>query len=110
MLLSDSTNKLYIVVNQNLSEGAKIAQSIHAFRMFLEKHSEIERAWYESSNCIVVLSIKDTKALEQLIFEARYYKIRLSVFREPDSPAEITAIALEPSAKTKQILRHLSTV
>lgn len=100
--------KLYIVVRQDLSPGAQIAQSIHAFREFVEHHYEIETTWYSKSNVIVVLGVSDEQDLHRLSVEAFNKGISRAEFREPDMMMSLTAVAFEPTPESSYFLSHLS--
>jgi len=99
--------KLYIVVRQDISPGAQIAQSLHAFREYIEQHPECERRWYQNSNTIVVLGCHDQIELEELIHGAIQRNIKSSPFKEPDWDNELTACAFEPGSKTGDYLARL---
>jgi len=100
-------NKLYIVVREDLSIGAQMAQSLHAFREFLELHPELERTWYKESNTIVVLAAQDESHLNDICFHANNKQIKHAKFFEPDFENALTAIAFEPSVDTKDLLSKL---
>jgi len=99
--------KLYIIVRGNLSPGYQTAQSIHAFREFVEHHPEVEKDWYSKSNTIVVLKCRDEEELSVLWVMSRNLKIPGSLFKEPDLNDSLTAIALAPGQVTSQFLSHL---
>jgi len=100
--------KLYIVVRQDLSSGAQIAQSIHAFREFVEHHYDAEAQWYSKSNIIVVLGVSDEQELLILSSEAFKQGISRAEFREPDMMMSLTAVAFEPTSEVSFFLSHLS--
>lgn len=99
--------KLYIVVRNDLGPGAQIAQSVHAFREFIEEHRETEKTWYQESNTIVILAVKDEPELKSLMATCSDLRLPCSSFREPDRNNEFTAIAIGPSEITSKILAHL---
>jgi peptidyl-tRNA hydrolase len=94
-MLSDS--KLYIIVRADLPPGAQAAQACHAFRQFQEQHAELERAWFLTSNNLVLLQAPDERALDRLVGQARQQGIPYAVFLEPDFAGSMTAITLAPS-------------
>jgi len=100
--------KLYIVVRQDLTPGAQIAQSIHAFREYIEEHYESEAKWYALSNTIVVLGVANERELRELSELAFREKILKAEFREPAMIMSLTAVAFEPCLRTSQFLAHLS--
>lgn len=99
--------KLYVVVREDLSPGAQMAQSLHAFREFVEHHQEVEREWYSTSNTIVILGVPGEGDLYGLIHTASDLNVKYSSFREPDMEDELTALAFEPGEKTSEMLKYL---
>lgn len=99
--------KLYIVVRQDLAPGYQIAQSLHAFREYIEHHPECERNWYKNSNTIAILGCEDEEDLISLMGLAEGRGIKLAPFYEPDLEDALTACAFEPGQKTTQFLSHL---
>lgn len=99
--------KLYIVVREDLSPGAQTAQSLHAFREFIEYYPEIEKDWYKTSNTIVVLGCENEHALAYLRLGAVERGIKFSIFREPDMDNSMTAITFQPGSKTSEYLANL---
>lgn len=97
--------KLYIVVRQDLRPGSQIAQAIHAFREYVEKHPESEREWYSNSNTIVVLGCNDEQELWHLWKNAPGFAAE---FREPDFDDELTAVAFQPGNESALYLSHLN--
>jgi peptidyl-tRNA hydrolase len=91
--------KLYIVVRGDLSPGLRAAQACHAQRLFVEEHPEVDRDWYENSNTIVILEVRDIDELMDLAFDLDARNIRFSQFDEPDLQNEPTAIAVAPEGK-----------
>lgn len=108
-LSSPAIEKLYVVVRQDLSPGAQIAQSLHAFREFVREHPENESKWYTGSNTIVILGVDSEYDLRKLVHEARKENLKVSTFEEPDFQFSLTAATFEPGAKTSQFLSHLKT-
>lgn len=99
--------KLYVVVRQDLMPGAQIAQSLHAFREYIEHHPECERYWYKNSNTIAILGCENEEELLSLMNTAEGRNIKLAPFREPDMKDSLTACAFEPGLKTSSFLSHL---
>lgn len=99
--------KLYVVVRGDLKPGLMLAQSCHAAVGFRHEHEDVAKQWIEESNYIVVLSVKNEDELYSLICKAKTLNIKVSIFREPDINNEITAIALAPGEKTKEICSKL---
>lgn len=99
--------KLYIVVRSDLSPGAQMAQSVHAFREFVEEHPEIEYDWYKNSNTIVILAANDEQHLMELEQAGKSLGLKISKFREPDMNHQVTSIVFEPGQKTSEFLSTL---
>lgn len=89
------TDKLYIIVDQRLRPGAKMAQACHAMRAFADQHPEIEKAWFANSNNIVILQVEDLNDLADFLDSEGYAVAR---FHEPDFDNRLTALAVEPNA------------
>lgn len=96
-----------MVTRADLSAGYQAVQSAHAAIQFNFEHADISRQWFEQSNYLGLLSVNNEFELHQLIERAVAQDIKLSVFREPDVDNEVTAIALEPGAKTKKLCSNL---
>jgi len=90
-----------------LSPGYQAVQSCHAMRQFTEEHPEIDKQWFKSSNYIVLLSVENEEALENLIAIASIKNVRLAIFREPDIGDQITAIAFEPGEQSRRLCSRL---
>jgi hypothetical protein len=76
-------------------------------RQFTEEHPEIDKQWFKSSNYIVLLSVENEEALENLIAIASIKNVRLAIFREPDIGDQITAIAFEPGEQSRRLCSRL---
>lgn len=100
-------DKLYVIVRGDIPPGLQIAQSCHVCFEFQKNHIELTKLWNEESNYIVILSCKDEEAINKLIHKAERKNIRFSIFREPDLDNQITAIALEPTKRSKRICSSL---
>jgi peptidyl-tRNA hydrolase len=80
---------------------------MHALRQFTAEHPEIDRVWFEQSNYLGLLSVKNEEELHRLIEQAAEHGIHHSIFREPDIDNQITAIALSPGPKSKKLCSRL---
>jgi hypothetical protein len=80
---------------------------MHALRQFTADHPEIDKLWFEQSNYLGLLSVKNEYELHILIQRAMQNNIRFSVFKEPDIEDQVTAIALEPGPLTKKLCSSL---
>lgn len=76
-------------------------------RQFTFDHPDIDQKWFERSNYLAVLSVKNEQELLNLIDKANKKGIRFSIFFEPDLKYEITAIALEPGRESKKLCSGL---
>ncbi len=102
-----STDKLYLVTRKDISPGYQAVQSCHALRQFTEEHPEIDKQWFQASNYLCLLSVKNEEELYSLVCRAKDLDVKVSVFREPDIDNQITAIALEPGDRTKELCKNL---
>jgi hypothetical protein len=71
------------------------------------EHPDCHREWFEKSNYIGFLSVKNEEELINLIERAINFEIKFSIFREPDIDNQITAITLEPGIKSKKLCSNL---
>lgn len=86
-----------------MSPGQQSVQSCHAAIAFMEEYKITANEWYSKSNYLGLLSVKTENELKALINKASLLNIKHSIFREPDIDNQITAVCLEPGAKTKRI-------
>lgn len=89
--------KLYTVTRRDLSPGQKVAQSIHGVSNFISDHEKIYKDWFETSNVIVCLEVKDETALRKLKTKCETRGVKHSVFLEPDMNNELTCLVIEPN-------------
>jgi len=92
-------DRLYVIVREDLVPAQQAVQAMHAQRQFAAEHTEVERAWYESSNTLALLAVPSITELDALCDEARLHGFLSSAFREQDLGYTVTAITLEPRAK-----------
>jgi hypothetical protein len=97
--------KLYLITRRDLPPGARASQLCHAQRAFQASHEAVERAWFETSNTLALLEVKNEEALMRLAWEATMAGVPWSYFREPDLGHAVTAIALGPAGA--QLVRRL---
>lgn len=102
-----SADKLYIVTRSDLPAGYQAAQAVHAARQFQALHPDLERAWFERSNTIAILSAPSEEALSELASLAERLELRIARFHEPDIDNQLTAIAIEPGDHARRICRRL---
>lgn len=80
---------------------------MHALRQFTAEHPDIDKAWFEQSNYLGLLSVQNEEELVRLLADANERGIETSVFREPDIDNQMTAIALSPGPKSKKLCSRL---
>lgn len=90
-----------------MSAGYQAVQGMHAAIQFQFEHQELARYWFEKSNYLGFLSVANEYELHQMIEKAIAQDIKFSIFREPDIDNQITAIAIEPGAKSKKLCANL---
>jgi len=76
-------------------------------RQFTEEQKEVDALWFKNSNYIVLLSVENEEALENLIAMASIKNVRLAIFREPDIDNQITAVAFEPGEQSRRLCSRL---
>ncbi len=92
-------DKVFLVTRRDIEPGYQAVQSCHAMRQFTADHPDIDHEWFKNSNYLALLSVANEIELMRLLTKAADSGFKWSAFREPDIGGEITAIALEPSAK-----------
>ncbi len=97
--------KFYIVTRRDIPPGLMLAQSVHAARAFVDRHPDIDREWFTSSNNLACLEVPDEAALTALVKKAVCRDVPYAVFREPDMGGEITSVAF--GAEAKRIVSNL---
>lgn len=90
-----------------MAAGAQAVQAMHALTRFVEEHPKLYKEWYNVSEYIGFLSVKDLSSLVALCSRLDGLGINYSSFCEPDIGNELTAIAVEP---TPMATRHVSDV
>jgi len=85
--------KLFIVVRADLDPGLQMAQAIHAAIQFVLEHQTEARAWYDTSNNVIVKQVADEATLTELVLERDYNRTTCQVFGEPDLNGAWTAAA-----------------
>ena len=99
-------NKLTSVTRRDLNAGYQSVQSTHSIVKFVFEHPEISGIWFKDPY-LAQLSVENEDALKHLIHKLQKSNIKYSIFREPDLGNQITAIAIEPSDKTRKLISHL---
>lgn len=101
------SQKLYIIVRNDLEPGLQAAQATHAITDLIFKYPEEAAQWREKSNYVVILSTKDEKSLHKLAQKLKKAKAKLALFLEPDINMEATALAVLPGDSTWRLLAKL---
>jgi peptidyl-tRNA hydrolase len=99
--------KLYVVTREDLTPGQQAVQSCHVIVQFLCDHPEIAQRWYRESNTLALLAVPGEHALIDLIKRAHDEDITASEFREPDMMNALTAVALAPGLRTRNLVARL---
>lgn len=92
---------MYIVTRRDLTPGQQIAQVAHAMaEIAVEIPASISK-WYQESQFIVVLSVKDEDELFNLYKKLYDQELGVYSFYEPDINDELTAFAVDPKHYTE---------
>lgn len=100
-------DSLFLITRRDISPGYQAVQSCHAIRQFTEEHPSVDGEWFKNSNYLALLSVADETELMRFLVAASDNGLRSSAFREPDIGGAITAIAIEPGQKTKELCKTL---
>lgn len=98
--------KLTTVTRRDLTPGYQAIQSSHAAIQFVFEHPEISQIWFKDPY-LAQLSVENEAELHKLIHKLQKSNIKYSIFRESDIDNQITAIAIEPSDKTRRLVSNL---
>ena len=99
--------KLYIVVREDLKDGLKMSQSLHAVIDFQLKYPEIVKEWREQSDIICSL-VATKEELNNLITKIKSkQEVYFVEFFEPDLNNELTAIAVGFGSSIKKLMFNL---
>ena len=98
--------KLSTVTRRDLTAGQQAVQSSHALAQFIFEHTQIAQIWFKDPY-LAQLSVETEDELNYLIQKLEKSNITYSIFREPDLNNQITAIAIEPSDKSRRLLSSL---
>lgn len=101
---------MIVVGREDLSPAYQSVQTGHALALFCIEHNDIANSWHQNSQFLSYLSVKDESKLLFLIEKAHLRGITISIFREPDINNQITAIAMEPTDKSKRLCSGLPCV
>ncbi len=100
-------DKLYCVTRRDLRPGYQAVQAAHAYVAFVMEHPKVAKNWYKISQYMGLLSVEDESALFDLYVAAVGAGVRCAPFYEPDVGYQMTALALEPSDATVELVSGL---
>jgi hypothetical protein len=98
----DPNLKLRIIVDESLSPGQQIAQSLHAAIEYIYQHPEDSLFWHNYSNSVIILST-NIDNINALIQKCALEKIDYSCFHEPGLDNRLTAICIEPCIESRRL-------
>lgn len=90
-----------------MTPAYQAVQAGHSSIQFQHEHPDIAKNWHNNSKYLIYLSVENEQSLIKLISKLEKFKIKFSVFREPDIDNQITSICIEPSDKTRRITSSL---
>lgn len=90
-----------------MSDGYKAVQSTHAAINFIFEHPGRAGPWFHNSNYLIQLEVHNEKQLKLLISKCEQLQLAHTVFREPDTGDQITAVAIEPSKTTQKLVSKI---
>lgn len=93
-------DKLYLIVREDLDPCQQAVQAAHALAQFFVDYPQQAVSWAKGSNTLALLAASGEPELRALVEKAEGKDHKVSPFYEPDRGNEMTAIALEPKAKT----------
>lgn len=102
-----TTEKLFVLVREDLPPGARISQAIHATDAFRDAHPEIHEKWHRESNTLAILLVRDVEHLLALKERAEVREISLAIFEEPDIAWQPTAMVLAPGPSSRNLIAKL---
>lgn len=102
-----TSDKLIIVVRQDLRPGQQASQIAHTMTEFMVQYPESAKQWYAQSNTLVLLAAENEHGLQRIIDKAFDLGVQTAIFREPDFDGAITGVALKPDCKNHRICREL---
>jgi len=95
----ETVGKLYVVTRADLTQGARVAQSVHAAFQMATEHPGLVACWLRESSNLVVLEVPDEAALMALRARAGAAGVPCALFREVDFGDAATALALGPEGR-----------
>jgi peptidyl-tRNA hydrolase len=99
--------KLYVIVREDLSPGARVAQAVHGAHGFADAHPTEYARWRSDSNTVAVLGAQGEPHLRYLMEMARTWDIPHASFQEPDMAGASTVLVLAPGPASQRLTRGL---
>lgn len=96
--------KLRVIVAADLTCGQKIAQAMHAAIEFTQQYPQLTANWYHKSNSVVILEYDNLIEFKSLLTNK---EVMHCEFYEPDMDYKLTALALEPTAISRELTARL---
>ena len=94
---------MVLVTRRDLTPGYQAVQPAHALAEFAIKYPRVFKFWQVNQKNLIVLSVANELALNDLFNKAQSAGIKSVLFKEPDIGNEATAIALEPCELTYKL-------
>ena len=105
--MTQINDKLTVITRRDLDPGYQAVQAAHAAIEFQHEHSNIAKEWNKNSKYLVFLSVPTEQSLLDLLEKIKKERLKFSLFKEPDIGNQVTAIAVQPSEKTKKLVSNL---
>jgi peptidyl-tRNA hydrolase len=99
--------KLYVITRKDLAPGAQACQAIHAVCEFMKEYPENYMDWYVNSNYIALLAVENEEHLKKLFNKAEYMDILSAGFCEPDFNNELTAVVLDATLESRNLVKNI---
>jgi len=91
-------NRIYTLTRTDISAGQQAVQAGHSLAQYIiDWNPHITKDWANGS--IINLGLGSEKSLKRWIKKIEKYRLKYSIFREPDMNNEITSIAVLSDGK-----------
>lgn len=105
---NNENQKLYIITRRDLpTAGSQAAQLVHAITQFNKYNPQAYSKWFNDSNYLALLSVKDLEELNSLCKKLREASKEFYSFYEPDYDNKLTAIVINPGEDDKKFISQL---
>jgi len=98
---------MYIIVRLDLTIGQQMAQLVHANTEYILNNLSDSTDWYNNSNYVVCLNVKDEEQLSFLSSKLEASGINHSRFTEPDLNNSLTSISFIGNSDVKKFISSL---